>query len=323
MNKFIKAILRIMLFFIFCLLIVGYIVVRPAFFEKQEPETITVNSDALKKHVVHLSENLSPRSYKNISNLNQSAKYIKDQLQNYSKDVSFQQYQAKDNEYKNVIARFGPNTKDMIVIGAHYDVMGEYAGADDNASGVAGLIELGRLLSQVDLKNRVELVAYTLEEPPYFASKYMGSYIHADSVKDKNVILMISLEMIGYFTDEEDSQFFPISLMKAVYPTKGNFISIVDQVFSTAASGLKNSINKYTDLPAYSTNAPIAIEGIDFSDHRNYWKFDFPAVMVTDTSFYRNDNYHTPEDTYEKLDYQSMAKVVYGVFKHVLELDNE
>jgi Zn-dependent M28 family amino/carboxypeptidase len=318
-----KILLRLTVYLMIFVLTSVYIVVRPGFLGEQQLETITVDPAALKKHVKHLSENLSPRNYQNTDNLNATAEYIEIEMKKHSNQVSFQTYQVNDKLYTNVIAKFGPSTNDLIVVGAHYDVMGEYAGADDNASGVAGLIELGRLLSQSELKNSIELVAYTLEEPPYFASQNMGSYVHAESVKNRNVELMISLEMIGYFSDDENSQYFPISLMKWVYPTKGNFISIVDQVFSNAASGLKNSINKYTDMPAYSTNAPVSIEGIDFSDHRNYWKFGFPAVMVTDTSFYRNDNYHTAEDTYEKLDYQAMAKVVYGVFKHIVDLDSE
>ncbi len=170
------------------------------------------------------------------------------------------------------------------------------------------------------MQHQVILVAYTLEEPPHFASKHMGSYVHASSVQDKKVKLMISLEMIGYFNNEANSQRFPISALSLLYPTQGNYIVVVDQFKNNDAVGLKSAINKYTDLPAYSINAPKSLVGIDYSDHRSYWKFDFPAVMVTDTSFYRNNAYHTPQDTHDRLNYQSMAKVVYGVFKHLEDI---
>ena len=318
MKKVLARLIKVLILMLFLILLAAYVVVRPSFFsDASETQNITVDAGILQRHVKHLSEVLSPRSYKNIENLNATAKYIQTELLKYSDRVQFQNYPVKEQTYSNVVAKFGPDTDALIVVGAHYDVMGEHAGADDNASGVAGLLEMARLLSNIELNQSVELVAYTLEEPPYFASNKMGSYIHAESVKDRDVQLMISLEMIGYFSGQPSSQYFPIKAMEWFYPTTGNFISVVDQVFSNAAQKLKDDINKHTDLPAYSTNAPTAIEGIDFSDHRNYWHFGFPAVMVTDTSFYRNLNYHTPEDTFEKLDYQAMAKVVYGVFKHV------
>ncbi|WP_179952064.1 M28 family peptidase [Marinicella rhabdoformis] len=318
MKKLMVKLVRLLLILLIGIVLVAYAVVRPSPFNAQtDTRTITANPEALQNHVKHLSENLSPRSHKDIENLHATAEYIQKELLQFSDRVKFQNYPVKEQIYSNVVAKFGPDTEELIVVGAHYDVMGEHAGADDNASGVAGLLELARLLSAIELNQSVELVAYTLEEPPYFASNKMGSFIHAESVKGRDVQLMISLEMIGYFSDEPGSQYFPIKPMEWIYPTTGNFISIVDQVFSNAAKRLKDSINKHTDLPAYSTNAPTAIQGIDFSDHRNYWHFGFPAVMVTDTSFYRNLNYHTTEDTFEKLDYQAMAKVVYGVFKHV------
>ncbi|MCX7554016.1 M28 family peptidase [Marinicella sp. S1101] len=320
-NRLVKSLMRVIVAVLISLMVVIYMVVRPTFFTSQKQQVeISVNALELEKHVKHISENLSPRSYQNSDNLSDTVNYIQGQMKLHTTDVEIQNYVVNQVEYKNVIARFGPITDDLIVVGAHYDVMGEYPGADDNASGVAGLFELARLLSQSDLNKSIELVAYTLEEPPFFASTDMGSYIHAESVKSRNVLLMISLEMIGYFTDKKASQDYPLSVMKLFYPSKGNYISVVDQVFSNAASQLKQSLNNYTDLPAYSINAPTAVQGIDFSDHRNYWQFGFPAVMVTDTSFYRNKYYHTAEDTFEKLDYEAMAKVVFGVYKHVVSL---
>lgn len=220
-----------------------------------------------------------------------------------------------------MIAKFGPDSGAVIIVGAHYDTYANLPGADDNASGVAGLLELAKLLSTATLPTQVHLVAYTLEEPPYFATQHMGSYVHAASLQELDVKLMISLEMIGYFSEEENSQRYPINAMKLLYPSKGNFIAIVDEITGQRGAELKAAINKYTGLPAHSINAPRAMRGIDFSDHRNYWAFGIPAVMVTDTAFYRNDAYHTAEDTHDRLNYELMAEVVYGVFKYLAEFE--
>ncbi len=324
LSRVFKAVLRIAIMLAFCFVGIALFISRPTLVSSVEDQTEEfLNAASLKEHVIYFSETSVPRSSSNIESLNKASDYIKSQLEVFSKDVIFQEYEVDDHKYRNVIARFGPETDDITIVGAHYDVYSELPGADDNASGVSGLIELGRLLSSADLKQQVQLVAYTLEEPPHFASENMGSFVHAFSLSDKKVKIMISLEMIGYFSDEPNSQSFPISLMSLIYPSKGNYIAIVDTIETNNAVGLKSSINKYTDLPAYSINAPSSIVGIDFSDHRNYWNFGYPAVMVTDTSFYRNKAYHTENDTYDRLNYKLLAKVVFGVFKYVQEIDGE
>ncbi len=126
--------------------------------------------------------------------------------------------------------------------------------------------------------------------------------------------------MIGYFNDEVDSQDYPLSALAWIYPDTGHFITVVDELFSSAGANLKNTFNQQGLIEAYSINAPTTIPGIDFSDHRSYWALNIPAVMVTDTAFYRNKNYHTVNDTFETLDYQRMSYVVTGVFAHLVKL---
>jgi hypothetical protein len=306
-----------------CLLSLGivYLVKRPSivFSQLDQTEKYVEPSD-LKMMTKELSENFLPRNFYHPENLIQTASYIESKFKSFDLNTELQTYEINGNLYVNVIASLGPETEDIVVVGAHYDAYSSYAGADDNASGVAGLLELSRLLSKSKLKNRVILVAYTCEEPPQFGSEKMGSYIHASSIQGKNIEIMISLEMIGYFSEKEDSQSFPLTFLKYLYPKKGDYIAVVGQINSTKAMKLKDTINKYTDLEAFSINAPSFVAGVDFSDHRNYWKHGYPAVMVTDTAFYRNKNYHKASDTYDKLNYDLMAKVVYGVFKYVQEL---
>ncbi len=317
---------RISLLLCICLILIWVIIARPIYIAQNSYITEgLVDTEALKQHVIYLSQTFIPRNSENPENLAKVADYIKEKLDETSHHVMFQNYKAHKHEYKNVVARYGPKSGEIIVIGAHYDAYSIYPGADDNASGVAGLIELGKLLNSYPLKKPVVLVAYSLEEPPYFATDKMGSKIHAFLLRsqDVKIKLMISFEMIGYFNDEKGSQRYPVPLLDLFYPKRGNFIAVVDQLMSNNAVDLKSTINKYTDLAAYSINAPEYIQGIDFSDHRNYWSVGYPAVMVTDTAFYRNLAYHTSKDTYERLNYNNIAKVIYGVFKYIQKIDEK
>ncbi|RYZ79452.1 MAG: M28 family peptidase [Proteobacteria bacterium] len=233
--------------------------------------------------------------------------------------VEEQKYVADKRTYKNLMTSFGPENASRIVIGAHYDVAGEAPGADDNASGIAGLLELSRLLRQrlPDLKHRVDLVAFTLEEPPFFKTNFMGSAMHASSLKTAgvDVKLMLSLEMIGYYSDALDSQKFPLSALGYVYPTTGNFISVIGNVDSPfLVRKVKTLMQKSANLPVEGLAAPKALVGIDFSDHRSYWEQGYPALMVTDTAFFRNPHYHELTDTPETLNYEKMAETVEGVY---------
>lgn len=325
MGKFLKSIKRIffLLFIVLCLLlgVMWILLARPSISEKKDSfvKNNLVNDSDLYQHVKALSVDYFPRDYKHPENLNASAEYIKDQFLQIGLDVTEQKYTVGDLEYKNIITNFGSENGSKIVIGAHYDVSGPYSGADDNASGVAGLIELAKLLKRENTKKNITLIAYTLEEPPYFATKSMGSYIHAKKEREdnRNIELMISLEMIGYFSEEKGSQTFPVKGLNLFYPDKGNYIVIVDQLFSGWARELKIGMSKHMSLPVYSINAPAVIPGIDFSDHRNYWAHGYDAVMITDTSFYRNFAYHTEKDTLDRLDYKKMAEVVVGIFGYV------
>jgi len=313
--------LRVLLVILLINVALSYAVRMPMYTGREEfAVDFEVDSDRLERHVRVLSEELVPRTCENPEALESAANYIRDEFTQWNPDTSFQTYQLGDQTTANVVSSFGPDTKEIIVVGAHYDAFLNMPGADDNASGVAGLLELGRALSTVELNKKVQLVAYACEEPPYFSGPLMGSYVHANSLTTSDVKLMISLEMIGYFTQQPESQDFPVPYLSVLYPDRGNYIAVVGDMFSMEASRLKQSINKYTDLNAYSINAPASLPGVDFSDHRNYWELDIPAIMVTDTAFYRNKRYHTPQDTYDTLDYGNMKEVVFGVFAYVVDL---
>ncbi|HSL52786.1 MAG TPA: M28 family peptidase [Pyrinomonadaceae bacterium] len=315
----------LLLVLILLLLLIGvwFWVTQPLLSRATPSAERTVDPSRLEAHVRKLSLELGPRDVSHTENLDQAAAYIKSELSQTKAFIGEQVYRVQGKSYRNVIAHFGPETEERIIVGAHYDTAGPLPGADDNASGVAGLIELARLLDGQQLKVRVELVAFSTEEPPYFGTTGMGSSVHAESLRQQNVRVtaMFSLEMIGCFSDAPNSQYFPIGLLSALYPSTGNYIAVVGRLSDgLLARRTKAAMRSATPLPVYSINAPQFVTGVDFSDQRNYWHAGYNAVMITDTAFYRNRNYHTAQDTAEKLDYKRMAMVVEGVYAAVSEL---
>ena len=271
------------------------------------------NADRLRKHVEVLAGSLAPRTEERVDLLDATANYIATEFATAGLAASMQTFDVQGRAFRNVVATIGPETTERVVVGAHYDAATPGPGADDNASGVAGLLELGRLLAANPPATRVDLVAYSLEEPPHFRTPSMGSRAHAVALAKGGVHVraMISLEMIGYFTDQPDSQQYPLNVMGLAYPTRGDFIAVVGRLGEAwLTRRIKGSMSSAGSVPVRSINAPRAIPGIDFSDHLNYWDAGYPAVMVTDTSFYRNANYHEPSDLPSTLDYRRMATVV-------------
>ncbi|AEA45070.1 M28 family peptidase [Fluviicola taffensis] len=275
----------------------------------------------IKELLTVLTKTPKPRNYQNIDQLNLCADFIFNDFQEYADTVFYQSYQVRGLTYKNVIARFNQKEAKKLVIGAHYDVCGNQEGADDNASGIVGLLELARLLKGKSVNKCIELVAYTLEEPPYFRTEYMGSFVHAKSLKDSNTELvgMVCLEMIGYFNEAKRTQDYPIGFLKLFYGSRGNYITVVNK-FGKGKGSRKftKKMDYFTQLPVKKFNGPKSLTGIDFSDHLNYWKMGFSACMVTDTAFYRNKNYHQKTDEMGTLNISKMAQVIDGIFLSIL-----
>jgi hypothetical protein len=291
-------------------------VTQPAFSSAAPCRSTRAHPERLRDSVEMLATTLRPRDFEHPEDLDRAAAYIGKELRKAGGRVREQPFEVQGRAYKNVIALFGPETAERVVVGAHYDTEGSKPGADDNASGVAGLLELARLLGEQAPAASVELVAYSLEEPPNFRTENMGSHVHAASLRatEVRVRAMLALEMIGYFSDAPHSQEFPFGALRWIYPTTGNFITVVGKLGQgRLARAVKRAMQAADDLPVRSINAPAMVPGIDFSDHRSYWQHGYPAVMITDTSFYRNPNYHTEHDLPVTLDYRRMAQVVTGV----------
>lgn len=296
-----------------------FLIVNPISVSFDETIETSVEQKELEKHVDFLCGIDPPRSFEQTASLNRCADYIALHFVNAGMPTERQHYSDGAYAFQNVIAKYNPEAKERVVLGAHYDVCGPYQGADDNASGVAGLLELARVfaLKKPELDYGIDFVAYSTEEPPYFRTQLMGSAVHAESLKEDSTTLklMVVLEMIGYFNESPGSQKYPIKALEHVYPTTANFIAIVGRTKEFGpVRRFKKHMMQASTLPVTSINTPVIFEGIDFSDHRNYWSRDMKALMITNTSFFRSPHYHTPHDTPETLDFEKMTEVVKGTY---------
>ncbi|MGH7274356.1 MAG: M28 family peptidase [Nitrospiria bacterium] len=257
-------------------------------------------------------------------NLQAAGHYINETLRGHGYSVEYQPYLVEGKEVRNLIATHPARHlhEERIVIGAHYDTVDGSPGADDNASGVSGLLELARLLSGRPSAKTLKFIAFTNEEPPFFRTRQMGSRVYARRAKEQGekIVAMICLEMIGYYRDRKGSQQYPPGL-GFFYSDTGNFISIVGHLrYRSLLRKIKVAFQEHSALPVESIAGIGLIPGVDFSDHASFWREGYPAVMITDTAYYRHPHYHSVSDTIVTLDYQRMAEVVKGLYHVVIAL---
>ncbi|WP_017732865.1 M28 family peptidase [Nafulsella turpanensis] len=281
--------------------------------------------DRLYEDVRFLTEIRPYRNYLNVESLEKVCAYTKDAFNKAGLTVEEQKWTVDGREYKNIIATYNKSPGKRLIVGAHYDVCGDQPGADDNASAVAGLLETARLTgeSQPEIDYQIDFVAYCLEEPPFFGSQEMGSFIHAKSLYDDGVEVMgmICYEMIGYFSDEPNSQPFPSPELAKLYPSTANFIIVVGiDSYADFNQRIKSLMagNSKIDVQVISFPSKAGLAGL--SDQRNYWHFGYPALMINDTSFIRNPNYHLKSDTIETLNFDKMTEVINGSFNAIINL---
>lgn len=280
------------------------------------------NKERLYRHVDYLTSITPARNHRNLASLEKSYTYIESELQKAGAQTERQTWKAGGEEYVNILASYNTGKTRRLVVGAHYDVDGDQPGADDNASAVAGLLETARMVFEAkpDLDYRIDFVAYSLEESPYFGTTSMGSYIHAESLhKAKaDVMGMICYEMLGYFSDKPESQPFPTPELAALYPHTANFIIVVGiEPYADFAAKVHRLMSKDSGIDVQVIVFP-ASEGLaGLSDQRNYWKFGYNALMINDTAFIRNPNYHLKSDTIDTLDFDKMTEVVTSAYKAV------
>lgn len=278
----------------------------------------------LEEHISVLAGEIAERNIWHFRGLEASARYIERVLTDAGYQVERQEFDVHGRTVANLEAeRTGASLEEeIVIIGAHYDSVIGSPGANDNASGVAGVLEIARLLAAVPLSRTVRFVAFVNEEPPFFMTEDMGSRVYAACSRQRgeHITAMLSIETIGYYSEDPGSQRYPFPF-SFFYPNTANFIGFVGNVSSRGlVRQTIGTFREHTKFPSEGLAAPQWVPGVGWSDHWSFWKEGYPAIMVTDTALFRYDHYHTPRDTPEKLDYARMARVVTGLARVVGDL---
>ncbi len=273
----------------------------------------TVN---LEKHVRTLAEVIGERNLWRHQALENAARHISETFSSLGYSPLEQIFNVNGKPVKNIEAVVsGTDPGSAVVIGAHYDTVRGSPGANDNATGVAAVLELARLLKGVKPKRDIRFVAFVNEEQPFFATEGMGSWRYArrSVSRGERITAMLSLETIGYYSDAPKSQHYPFPF-GLIYPSRGNFIGFVANLRSlNLVREVVGSFRRHAAFPSEAVAAPGWMTGIGWSDHWAFWKAGYPAVMVTDTAPFRYTEYHTAADTPQVVDVERMARVVHGL----------
>ncbi|MEN8136739.1 MAG: M28 family peptidase [Thermodesulfobacteriota bacterium] len=278
----------------------------------------------LEEHVRILAAEIGERNIWHPEQLAMAAGYIKKTWSEQGYAVREQEYTEQGIAVRNLEIELtgSQQPEKIIIIGAHYDSVQGSPGANDNGSGMAALLELSRRFSSETSGITVRFVAFVNEEPPFFLSRRMGSRVYAARASQSNeqIIAMLSLETIGYYSDTPGSQEYPFPL-SFFYPDTANFIAFVSNLRSRhLLKEAADAFNKHSSFPAQRVAAPAWMTGIGWSDQWSFWREGYPAIMVTDTAFFRYEHYHTITDTPDKLVYGKMAMVVDGLYRMIGEL---
>ena len=280
--------------------------------------------DRLRHHVDMLAERIGERNVWHAEELAAAASYIRTTLEDLGYEVHTQSFESEGLTLQNLEVELPGDQapQEIIVLGAHYDSVAGTPGANDNASGVAALLEIARLLAGKNYARTLRLVAFANEEPPFFYTEQMGSRVYAARSRQRgeHIKAMLALETIGYYTDQPASQQYPFPF-SFFYPNTGNFIGFVGNLSSRHL--VQQAIGAFraaTAFPSEGLAAPGWMMGVHWSDHWSFWQAGYPAIMITDTALFRYQHYHAATDTPEKLDYASLARVTMGLVDVAVEL---
>ncbi len=279
---------------------------------------------ALERDIEVLAQEIGERNSINYKNLRETADFLEAEFLSFGYEVQRQGYEVEDQLFENLVVEISgcDRPDEILVIGAHYDSVVGCPGANDNGSGTAAVLELARLFAGKTPARTIRFVTFVNEEAPFAMTDYMGSLVYARHCKDcqENIVGMLSLETIGYYSDELGSQSFPFPLGN-FYPSTGNYIAFVSNLESTQlVRQAIGSFRRHTQFPSEGAAVPSLIRGISFSDHWSFWQQGYPAIMVTDTAMFRYPYYHAWNDTPEQVNFDRMTRVVAGLERVILEL---
>lgn len=278
----------------------------------------------LQSTITELAVGIGQRNVFKPSGLRDAEAYLGGELTRLGYKVRRQTYVAAGVECANLDVEIPGRThpKEIVVVGAHYDSIADSPAANDNGSGVAATLAIARRFAALRPARTVRFVLFVNEEPPFFFTDNMGSYVYAKACKDRgeNIVGMLTPETIGYYSDESGSQRYPIPVAD-FYPDRGDFIAFVGMHESAPLiRSAVGSFRKHCKFPSIGAGLPSIIPMVGASDHWAFWCMGYPSLMVTDTAPFRYKYYHTRQDTPDKLDYPRMARVVDGLHAVVTDL---
>jgi hypothetical protein len=279
----------------------------------------------LETSVKKLATEIGERNLEHHAALNRSADWIQSELESFGYTVTRQTFEVSGLACHNLSAQIvgSKQPDEIVIIGAHYDSVSGSPGANDNGSGTAATLALARKFAKSEPARTLRFVFFTNEEPPYFQTeKKMGSLVYARQCRKDNEDIrgVISLETIGYYSDEPNSQHYPPPL-HLMYPDTGNFIGFVSNLDSRKLlTQVVKTFRKDSDFPSEFATLPAAVEGVGWSDHWSFWQADYSGIMVTDTAPFRYPHYHLKTDTPDKIDFEKMATVVEGLIPVIEDL---
>jgi Zn-dependent M28 family amino/carboxypeptidase len=277
----------------------------------------------LKADVEELCNEIGERNMIRYAQLKAAADFIENSFSRAGLQPRRDTYELNGRACHNIEAEIPGLSREIVLIGAHYDSVFGAPGANDNGSGVAAVLALARRFSGKSFEKTLRFVAFVNEEPPFFQTSQMGSFVYASRCKDRGdqISAMISLETIGYFSDAPRSQTYPAPGLGFLYPTTANFIGFVGNTRSRSlVRRVVKLFRQQGKLPSEGAALPSFIPGVSWSDHWSFWQQGYPAIMVTDTAPFRYRHYHEPSDTPDKLDYDRFALVVSGMERVIADL---
>lgn len=284
--------------------------------ESDRPEAVTLEK-RLRQHVQWLAGDIGERNVAHPEALEAAASYVDAEWTRQGYAVGRRAYDVLGTHCTNLeVTRSGDGRRsEILLIGAHYDSVVGSPGANDNASGVAVLLELSRSFRTVEPAMTVRLVAFVNEEAPFFSTEKQGSMVYARAARSRgdDIRLMASLETLGWYSDRVGSQSYP-PLFNLFYPNRADFVAMVSDFRSrTAMRQLAMAFRAHSDFPVQTAATFRFVPGVSWSDHRSFWHHGYRALMITDTAFYRYRHYHMASDTPDKLDYPRLSRVTSGL----------
>lgn len=282
-------------------------------------------SQQLNLYIKIIADDIGEHNYIFYNQLIQVENFLKERLSDAGYAVKTQEYAVDGKIFRNLEIEIRGTEKpdEIVIVGAHYDSVVGSPGANDNATGAVAILALAEKFATIQPKRTLRFVEFVNEEPPFFWSENMGSWVYAQRCKERqeNIVAMLSLETMGFYSQAANSQQYPVNILKLIYPSPGNFISFIGNISSRSL--IHQAIGKFRNsakFPSQGVSLPNFIPGVGWSDHWSFWQAGYPALMVTDTAPFRYPYYHTEQDTPEHIDYYALTLVISGLESVIQDL---